>query len=433
MTYIYGSIFWICICCILCIFLVAISICSFATKILLPLPRYKSIAEQTTDIVSSYGFREEIVDVSGVPIHCVIKDNVTNDGVGTDSSEGVGERANPPDCELDRASNDNDDVFVFVHGTASASIIFFEVMKCIPANIKCIAIDLPNFGISGSIKTDKHDSNESVIRCYADIIGNTLIKLNILKNTILVAHSLGGFISIYTAERFPIKKLVLLNPAGILPTLGTYGYYWGMFFKAGLPTSMFHFPFISHQLLCYLSRIIFSNHSQNKISDFWLTFFMNERNTGHEILQRLITIRPFYSYWNTPAIMTLLDVYKKVPTHICFGEDDTIIPSHIGEFLNHLTDGEIMIHNIKNASHNPCCNIECFLKYISSIMTGDNIDDNKTVVLNKSKRIFIHDKTQLYRGYSYHSLQDTTNSFRTLYSILLKHTTYCPPHFASPP
>jgi pimeloyl-ACP methyl ester carboxylesterase len=417
MTYIYGSIFWICICCILCIFLVAISICSFATKILLPLPRYKSIAEQTTDIVSSYGFREEIVDVSGVPIHCVIKDNVTNDGFGTDDSELVGERANPPDCELDRASNDNDDVFVFVHGTASASIIFFEVMKCIPANIKCIAIDLPNFGISGSINTDKHDSNESVIRCYADIIGNTLIKLNILKNTILVAHSLGGFISIYTAERFPIKKLVLLNPAGILPTLGTYGYYWGMFFKAGLPTSMFHFPFISHQLLCYLSHIIFSNHSQNKIADFWLTFFMNERNTGHEILQRLITIRPFYSYWNTPAITTLLDVYKNVSTHICFGEDDTIIPSHIGAFLSEVTDGEIMIHNIKNASHNPCCNIECFLKYIDSVIKNEKKHQRR---VHFTPTRFEKLKWR-YRGYSYHCPKQTNESFQNVYNYLLAH------------
>ena len=374
----------------------------------------KMLSTQMTVLVSTYGFREETVDVSGVSIHCVIKEPEPVADVADASGSVV---------------NHNDDVFVFVHGTASASIIFFEVMKRIPANVKCIAIDLPNFGISGSINTDKHENNEDYIRCYADIIGNTLIKLNILKNTILVAHSLGGFISIYTAERYPIKKLVLLNPAGILPTLGVYGYYWGMFFKAGLPTTLFRIHMISCELWIHLCHLIFGyNNSQDKITDFWLSFFMNNENTGHEILQRLITLRPFYSYWNTPAIMTLLDVYKKVPTHICFGEDDTIIPSHIGEFLNHLTDGEIMIHNIKNASHNPCCNIECFLKYISSIMTGDNISDNKTVVLNKSKRIFIHDKTQLYRGYSYHSLQDTTNSFRTLYSILLKHIAYCPPH-----
>ena len=293
-------------------------------------------------------------------------------------------------------------------------------------------MDLPNFGVSGCIDMDTHKNNEALIRCYADIIGNTLIALDIMKNTILVAHSLGGFLSIYTAERFPIKKLVLLNPAGILPTLGIYGYYWGIFFKSGLPTTAFHMPLISRDLLLYIGTLMFHKMSMNsKVTEFWLSYFMNKKHTGHEILQRLITLYPFYSYWNTPAINTLLDVYKKVPTHICFGEDDTIIPSHIGEFLDELTGGEIMIHNIKNASHNPCSNIECFMKYICAVRTG-------TVPPNKPKRCIIHknknkDKQSSCRGYSYHSLQHTNDSFRTLYSTLLTNKAYCPQHSASPP
>jgi pimeloyl-ACP methyl ester carboxylesterase len=381
-----------------------------------------------SDIVSTYGFREETVDVSGVKIHCVIKDNVTEHGL---TSGGGG--ASPSHCGDDDAT---DDVFVFIHGTASASIIFFDVMKHIPSNIKCVAIDLPNFGISGCIDMDTHKSNEALVRCYADIIGNTLIALDIMKNTILVAHSLGGFLSIYTAERYPVKRLVLLNPAGILPTLGIYGYYWGIFFKAGLPTTLFHLPMISRDLLIYIAR----GGSNGVTTEFWLSFFTNNENNGHEILQRLITLRPFYSYWNTPAINTLLDVYKKVPTHICFGEDDTIIPSHIGEFLDELTGGEIMIHNIKNASHNPCNNIECFLKYICAVRTGGaappppppnkskrrNININININKNKNKQSGC-------RGYSYHSIEDTNDSFRALYSTLLTNTTYCPPHSASPP
>lgn len=307
-----------------------------------------------------------------------------------------------------------DDVFVFIHGTASASIIFFDVMKHVPSNIKCVAIDLPNFGISGCIDMDTHKSNEAFVRCYADIIGNTLIALDIMKNTILVAHSLGGFLSIYTAERYPVKRLVLLNPAGILPTLGIYGYYWGIFFKAGLPTTLFHLPMISRDLLIYIARCGLNGVT----TEFWLSFFTNNENNGHEILQRLITLRPFYSYWNTPAINTLMDVYKKVPTHICFGEDDTIIPSHIGEFLDELTGGEIMIHNIKNASHNPCCNIECFLKYICAVRTGGAAppppSPNKTKWRNKNIN-----KQSGCRGYSYHCLKETNKSIQNIYNYII--------------
>jgi pimeloyl-ACP methyl ester carboxylesterase len=369
----------------------------------------KDVSVQMTDIVSSYGFREETVDVSGVSIHCVMKDPVT-------------------------AADATDEIFVFLHGTASNSTIFFDVMKNIPGNIKCVAIDLPNFGVSDCIDIDTPNTNEELCHRYADIIGNTLIKLNILKNTILVAHSLGGFLSIYVADRFPIKKLVLLNPAGILPTLGIYGYYWGMFFKAGLPTTLFHLPMISRDLMLYIGRHVGSNGTtQPDTTEFWLSFFTNEGNNGHGVLQRLITLRPFYSYWNTPAITTLLDVYKKVPTHICFGEDDTIIPSHIGEFLHELTGGEIMIHNIKNASHNPCNNIECFMKYICAVRTGAAApEQSKRRIININKNIN-KNKQPGCRGYSYHSLQHTNDSFRALYSTLLTNTTCCPPHSASPP
>ena len=407
-TYIYGSLVWISIVCILFIGFLIIGICSMVLMLLqssAPPPAKDVSAAQMTDIVSTYGFREETVDVSGVNIHCVIKDPV--------------------------AVADADDVFVFIHGTSSASLTFLELLKQIPSNIKCVAIDLPNFGVSDCIDIDTPNTNEELCHHYADIIGNTLDKLGVMKNTILVAHSLGGFLSIYVADRFPIKRLVLVNPAGILPTLGVYGYYWGMFFKAGIPTTLFHLPMISRDLMLYIGRLMFhqgTSEIQTKTTEFWTYFFMNEENNGHGVLQRLITLRPFYSYWNTPALTTLLDVYKKVPTHICFGEDDTIIPAHIGAFLHELTGGEIMIHNIKNASHNPCNNIECFMKYICAVRTGaPNKPTRRIINKNKNKN---KDKQSGCRGYSYHSLQHTNDSFRALYSSLLMNTTYCPPHSA---
>lgn len=370
-------------------------------------PTIKNVPEQMTNVVSAYGFREETIDVSGVKIHYVIKDAM--------------------------ACSDNTDIIVFIHGTASSSITFFDMMKALPEGIKCVALDLPMFGISGHIDTEMYKTNQELCERYADIIGNTLNSLNIVENTILVAHSLGGFLSIYVAARFPIKKLVLLNPAGILPTLGVYGYYWGMFFKAGLPTTMFHLPLVSHEFLIYLGRWFGSAGSD--ITEFWVSFFTNPTNEGHQILQRLITLRPFYSYWNTPAFTILMDVYKKVPTSICFGEADTIIPSHIGEFIDELTRGEIMIHIVKNANHNPCVNIDCMVEFLSSILNG-TWTSTRSALHNLHKITRIDDSKQPRqncRGFSYHSLEKTGESFQRVYDYILKHTTYCPRHSASPP
>ena len=348
-----------------------------------------------SDIVSEYGFREETVDISGVSVHCVIKD-----------------------AAAAAASDVSADVLVFIHGTASSSVVFFDVMKKLPRNQKCVTIDLPNFGISGRIDLDKYTTNQELCQCYSDIIGHTLQKLGIVEHTVLVAHSLGGFLSVYVADRFPIKKLVLLNPAGILPTLGEYGYYWGVFFKAGLPSSLFHLPLVSRELLAYMWRSwATTTTTTTTATEFWISLFANPDNDGHRVLQRLITIYPFYSYWNTPAFTTLMDVYKKVPTTICFGVDDTIIPYHIGIFLSRLTRGEIIIHKIHNANHNPCANIECFLKYIDSIIKNENQPEKKRRSNFTTTRV--EKSNWRYRGYSYHCLKQTKESFQNVYDYII--------------
>lgn len=389
-------------------------------------PLVANTAVYMTKLVTHYGFREEIHDISGVKIHCVVKDAVTTTTVTTDLSG----------------------VLVFIHGTASSSATFFDTMKALPPTIKCVAIDLPTFGISGHIDIERYPTNEELFICYADVIGHTLHRMELVNQTILVAHSLGGFLSIYVADRFPIKKLVLLNPAGILPTLGVWGYYWAIFFKTGLPTKVFQLPLVSPELLVYLGRMWWSSscdssldntdntdNTDNIKTDFWLSFLANPTNDGHRILQRVITLKPFYSYWNTPAIMTIMDVYKKVPTTVCFGVDDTICPSHVGLFLSTLTRGEIMIHNIENANHNPCTNIECIVKVLLDTYAYDgnvnkNGNDGNARKQEKSWRNLYETtrKTRNPQGYSYHSLKQTQESFQNVYNYLIKHTIYYPPH-----
>ena len=372
-------------------------------------PVMKNAAENMTKLVSNYGFREETHDISGVKIHCVVKDTLS-------------------------ATTDPSGVLVFIHGTASSSATFFDTMKALPPTMKCVAIDLPTFGISGHIDTERYSTNEKLCIAYADVIGHTLHKLEIVNQTILVAHSLGGFLSIYVADRFPIKKLVLLNPAGILPTLGEWGYYWAIFFKAGLPTTALQLSMVSSDFLVYLGRLWWTGALEpgDIKTEFWLSFFANSANEGHRILQRLITLRPGYSYWNTPAISTLTDVYKKVQTSVCFGVEDTICPSHIGTFLRRLTQGEIRIHNIQNANHNPCTNTECMVKFLLDTYNNDTIGTKPEKSWRKMAASNKH-KTRNHRGYPYHSLEKTQESFQNVYDYILTHTAYYPPHSASPP
>lgn len=350
-----------------------------------------SLSIRMTNLVNQYNFREELIDISGITIHSVIKD---------------------PTGAV------SDDVFVFIHGTASASITFFDLMNELQSNIKCVAIDLPSFGISDDIDIDLYPTNEEICIKYATIIGETLDKLDVLKKrTILVGHSLGGFLSIYVASRYPIKNLILLNPAGILPTLGVWGYYWAIFFKLGLPTTIFNLPLVSRNGMIHIMNLIFSDNSN--LSKFWLSFYSNPHNKGHEILQKIITFKPRYSYWNTPAFTTLMDVYKMIPTTICFGVNDTICPPHIGSFLKYVSHGQIMIHNIHDANHNPCVNTVKMADLLKSI--SDNQEEGTiNITLKKS----INTTNKVYcKGYSYPSLTKTQESIEQFYNYLLTNIT----------
>ncbi len=403
--YVIGFFVWVCLFMVVLLVYVKLVLSTLIFS-MLPVESSMNASENMTKLVADYGFREETHDISGVKIHCVVKDATTT-------------------------TPDPSGVLVFIHGTASSSATFFDTMKALPTTMKCVAIDLPTFGISGHIDPERYSTNEKLCIAYADVIGHTLHKLEILDQTILVAHSLGGFISIYVADRFPIKKLVLLNPAGILPTLGVWGYYWAIFFKAGLPTTAFHLEMVSSDLLVYLGRLWWTGTVEPRDikAEFWLSFFANPTNEGHRILQRLITLNLCYSYWNTPAISTLTDVYKKVPTTVCFGVEDTICPSHIGSFLRRLTNGEIRIHNIQNANHNPCTNTRCMVDFLTSVSNDTFTQSEKSWrrKMPDSKR-----KSRSHRGYSYHSLEKTTESFQTVYEYILTHTTYYPPHSVSP-
>jgi pimeloyl-ACP methyl ester carboxylesterase len=352
-----------------------------------------SLSTTMTSLVKQYNFREEVVDISGITIHSVIKDPT-----------GV-------------IPSHHDDVFVFIHGTASSSVIFFNLMNQIPADIKCIAIDLPSFGISGDIDIDMYPTNKELCIHYANVIGQTLDKMGILDKTILVGHSLGGFLSIYVAAQYPIKKLVLLNPAGILPTLGVFGYYWAIFFKLGLPTTIFNLPLISRNGMKRIITTFF--HDDSILTQFWLSFYSNPRNNGHQVLQRVITFTPCYSYWNTPSFPLLIEVCKKIPTTVCFGVKDTICPSHIGSFLKYVSCGQIMIHNIHDANHNPCVNTAEMTKLLKSILTNQR-EGTVGITIHKPNNTTFH---RGCKGYSYPSLTKTQNSIDQIYKYLLTNTT----------
>merc|ERR1719401_1540179 len=85
-------------------------------------------------------------------------------------------------------------------------------------------------------------SHEELENIYADWLANYISALGLSK-PIVVATSISGFFAIKFSKKSPtlLSKLILVDPAGMYPTLGAEGYYFAWFFKLGIPMRQLRF------------------------------------------------------------------------------------------------------------------------------------------------------------------------------------------------
>ena len=100
--------------------------------------------------------------------------------------------------------------FLFIHGLANYSPVWYHQIKALTPNARCIAIDLPGNGLSAQ------GDYPYTVFFYAECVKLFCETLQ-LKNVIVVGHSMGGQVAMMMGLRYPslINKLALIAPAGI--------------------------------------------------------------------------------------------------------------------------------------------------------------------------------------------------------------------------
>ena len=100
---------------------------------------------------------------------------------------------------------------LFIHGLGHSLIGWQKNMKALSKHHRCIAVDLPGYGLSS-----KSTSYPYSMHFYAECIKD-LIQVLGLSNVYLCGHSMGGQIALTLAENPPaqLKGLILCAPAGI--------------------------------------------------------------------------------------------------------------------------------------------------------------------------------------------------------------------------
>jgi pimeloyl-ACP methyl ester carboxylesterase len=98
---------------------------------------------------------------------------------------------------------------VLIHGVASSSVTFQNVLPLIEGRHHCIAIDLLGFGGSPAPEWAEYTLAE-----HAMAIGHTIDSLHLTEPFTLVGHSMGSLIGARYAARHPerVSKLVLVSP-----------------------------------------------------------------------------------------------------------------------------------------------------------------------------------------------------------------------------
>jgi haloalkane dehalogenase len=101
-------------------------------------------------------------------------------------------------------------VLLFLHPSPTWSFIYRDIIAAMRGTYRCVALDLPGFGLSRAAADFSFSAEE-----HAHVI-QQLVRIRNLDNLVLLGHSQSGPIGLYAAGRMPerLAGLVVLNTFG---------------------------------------------------------------------------------------------------------------------------------------------------------------------------------------------------------------------------
>ena len=106
-----------------------------------------------------------------------------------------------------------ENTLVFLHGFCESKEIWTDFISKLPETFHCVALDLPGFG------ENRETLEDHSIEGMAEAVHAELKRLHI-KKCILVGHSLGGYVSLAFAEKYPkmLQGLCLFHSSALPDT-----------------------------------------------------------------------------------------------------------------------------------------------------------------------------------------------------------------------
>lgn len=219
---------------------------------------------------------------------------------------------------------------MLLHGWGGSIQSMKAITNILKDRFRVIAIDLPGFGESDlpSYPWNSYD--------YANCIKKLVEKLE-LDKIILFGHSHGGRISIILASEYSfVKKLILIDSAGIIPKRKLKYYLKVYSFK-------------------FLKKIytLFSLNKEEQLEKFYNKFGSTDYKQSQGIMRQTMV-----KVINDNLIELLPKI--KVPTLLIWGENDEDTPVYMGKIMEEkIADSGLIV--FKDAGHYSY--IDCFLQF----------------------------------------------------------------------
>jgi pimeloyl-ACP methyl ester carboxylesterase len=226
-------------------------------------------------------------------------------------------------------NQNGEQTLLLLHGEGMSSIGMLPIIQILAKKYHIIALDIPGFGRSNiPSKSLMYEDPIWGIIFYID----EFCVLRGLNKFYITGHSFGAYLALAYADKYKnkIEKLIMIDPIGIFPGIGTLGAFWAVFYKFKL----IYFPYI----LGRWGRIM----AYYTLDDVHKWFLLSQPDLCcQNIIASLININFLGGYWNN----TKLDVLSVLSIHtsLIYGRYDMIVGVHQGKALHDMFKYDLYI------------------------------------------------------------------------------------------
>ena len=291
-------------------------------------------------------------------------------------------------------------LFVF-HGVgSSATLMLSTTISSLTQHFNVVSIDVPGLGrsVTDNLSLENLSADEclSFFRAFYRIFfmgyADTIIQTHKQRQTsrasplaphtgatssavYVLGHSLGGYLSVMSLFDWtnsphkscatqhsvsdycsgvltPIAGLILVCPAGVLPSLSPHGAYWAVLFYTGFPMSILRSMGSTLSSLLTIPFMDMGGHYNHPRTPYWVQ--LQASSDMVNVAKKFMNVGYQSMYWTHPCLQCILR--SRLPVGLVWGEKDGIMPMDTGRLTVELCkklDKDIHMDVVEGAGHTP--------------------------------------------------------------------------------